>query len=247
MGRAFWVSVLGGASLLISGELLAIRAQDPAASQNPVIAAGLDQLPVEHPECTFFGPQRDKFVKAALQARGIRTQAADHGLSDLTEKVVQMLGYVPPGSPTYGFDQSQATGSIDSYIMADWQTNGITPAPATTDWEFVRRMTLDLTGRIPTAGNVLSFVASTDPQKRSKLIEQLLASPEWVDKWTMYYGDLLKNTTTQPSTSLNRFAQGRNAFYQYIHDSLVNAKPYNQMASELIAANGTNTYTDGHH
>ena len=47
----------------------------------------------------------------------------------------------------------------------------------------------------------------------------------------MFYGDLFKNTVTQPSTGLNRFAQGRNAFYQYIHDSLANGKPYNQMAT----------------
>ena len=47
------------------------------------------------------------------------------------------------------------------------------------------------------------------------------------------------------STSLNRFAQGRNAFYQWIHDSLANGKPYNQMATELISASTDNTYNDG--
>jgi hypothetical protein len=198
---------------------------------------------VEHPECTFFGPQRDTLVKAALQARGLA--ASSHNLSDLTERVVQMMGYVPPGSPTYGFEQSQPAGSIDSYIYADFQKNGITPAPMTTDWEFIRRVTLDLTGRIPSSAAVLSFVANTDPQKRSKTIDQLLASPEWVDKWTMYYGDLFKNTVTQASTSLNRFAQGRNAFYQYIHDSIANGKPYNQMAAELLTAADTNSYNTG--
>ena len=52
----------------------------------------------------------------------------------------------------------------------------------------------------------------------------------------MYFGDLYQNTATKPSTSLNRFPQGRNAFYQWIHDSLANGKPYNQMATELITA-----------
>ena len=68
-----------------------------------------------------------------------------------------MLGYVPGGSRTYNFDQAHAAGSIDSYIFADFQANGITPAPKTTDWEFVRRVTLDLTGRIPTPDRVLSL------------------------------------------------------------------------------------------
>ncbi|HWD00011.1 MAG TPA: DUF1549 domain-containing protein, partial [Candidatus Sulfopaludibacter sp.] len=107
-----------------------------------------DQLPVAHGECTFFGSDRDKNVKLALRAKG-RPGGVDYSLGDLTAQVVHELGYVPPGSPTYTYDQSQATGSIDSYIWADFQSHGITPAPATSDWEFVRRVTLDLTGRIP--------------------------------------------------------------------------------------------------
>jgi len=137
---------------------LAVRAQD-----NPVPS-----------ECTYFGPERDKLADAALKATGQRVRV--HPLSELTNKVTAQLAYVPPGSPTYGFDQSQAAGSIDSYIYADFQKNGITPAPLTTDWEFVRRVTLDLTGRIPTASAVLSFVNDTTVNKRAKLIDQLLAS-----------------------------------------------------------------------
>lgn len=223
--------VLGGISFLISAGLLISRAQDGA------------QLPVEHPNCTFFGPDREKYVQAALRAIG--KSKGSHALSDTTERVAQALGYVPPGTPTYGFNQSQDTGSIDSYITADLAANGIAPAPATTDWEFVRRIYLDLTGRIPTTSAVLGFVASTDPQKRAKLIDQLLASPQWVDKWTMFYGDLLKNTVTFPSTGLNRFAQGRNAFYTYINNALASAEPYNQMVTELLSTTAADSYVTG--
>ena len=80
-------------------------------------------------------------------------------------------------------------------------------------------MTLDLTAN-SNPDRVLSFVADTAPDKRAKLIDELLAKPEWVDKWTMFYGDLFKNTTNKASTSLNRFAQGRNTFYQWIKQSL---------------------------
>jgi hypothetical protein len=221
---------LGGCSILISSGLLVSRAQD--------------ESPVTHGDCTYFGPEREKYVQLALRAMG-KPGANEHMLGSLTEQVTRELAYVPPGSPTYTYNQSQAAGSIDSYIWADFQAQGITPAPATTDWEFIRRVTLDLTGRIPTPQNVLTFVASTDPQKRAKLIDQLLAAPEWVDKWTMFYGDLLKNTVTFNTTGLNRFAAGRNAFYQYIHDSLANGKPYNQMANELLTVAAANTYETG--
>jgi len=239
MNRPRWVSFVSAGFVLIASGLLISRAQD----QSTAVVA--DQLPVAHGECTFFGAEREKSVRLALRAKG-RSAAADYILSNLTEQVVHELGYVPPGSPTYTYDQSQATGSIDSYIWADFQAHGITPAPATTDWEFIRRITLDLTGRIPTPQAVLAFVANTDPQKRTKLVDQLLAAPEWVDKWTVFYSDLFKNTVNFPSTGLNRFAAGRNAFYQYIHDSLANGKAYNQMASELLSVTADNTYQTGH-
>jgi len=131
------------------------------------------QLPVEHPECSFFGADRAKFTAAALQKLG-----GSHRLSQLTEQVVHSMAAVPGGSQTYTFDQNHATGSIDSYIWADFQKNSITPAPATTDWEFIRRVTLDLTGRIPTPDRVLSFVADTSSDKRAKLIDELIATPQ---------------------------------------------------------------------
>jgi hypothetical protein len=207
-----------------------------------LIGQDSSQLPVEHPECSYFGAERDKFAGAALEKMG---RGRSHRLSQTTEQVVRALAAVPGGSNTYTFDQSHATGSIDSYIWADFQKNSITPAPATTDWEFIRRVTLDLTGRIPTPDRVLSFVADTSQNKRAKLIEELLASPQWVDKWTMYFGDLYQNTDTKSSTSLRRFPQGRNAFYQWIHDSLAGGKPYDKMATELITTATTNTYNDG--
>src|SRR5262249_31936916 len=152
---------------------------------------------VSHPECSFFGPQRERFVREALEARGGRRSFA---LSSTTEKVSAMLGYVPGGSRTYTYDQSHQAGSIDSYIFADFQANSITPAPKTTDWEFIRRVTLDLTGRIPSPDRVLVFVADTSSDKRAKLIDELLAKPEWVDKWTMFYGDLYQNTVQRNSS-----------------------------------------------
>lgn len=222
-----WLPVLGGITVLAgSGLVVAMR-----ADENPIPS-----------ECTYFGSEREKIAAAALRAVG---KYRSHPLSARTDQVRALMAYVPPGSPTYGFDQSHAAGSIDSYIFAALQANGVAPAPPTTDWEFVRRITLDITGRIPTPGAVLSFVADTTPTKRAKLIDSLLASPQWVDKWTMYYGDLLQNTAFKNTTSLNRFPQGRNAFYQYIHDSLAPDKPYNQMATELISSTNPNSYTNG--
>src|SRR5215472_596546 len=89
---------------------------------------------------------------------------------------------VPAASRMKSFDQSTQLGTIDSYLIADMQAAGVQPANMTTDWEFIRRVTLDLTGRIPTTSRVLAFVADTTPNKRAALIDELLASPQWIDK-----------------------------------------------------------------
>ncbi len=238
MNKPRWVPVVGGLGLLVFAGLLVSRADDNPASQDG------EQLTVSHPECSYFGAERERFTPAMRTAGGPAARRL-RALSDTTEQVTRAMVYIPPGGPTHTFDQTHQAGSIDSYIFADFKTNGITPAPITTDWEFIRRATLDLTGRIPAPDRVLAFVADTAPDKRARLVDELLAAPEWVDKWTMYFGDLLQNTVTKPSTNVNRLALGRNAFYQWIHDSMAAGKPYNQMAAELIATAGANSFQDG--
>jgi hypothetical protein len=236
--RYFWL-LCGISTLLFSGYVVAqdLRPSQRAAEQGAAADA------VEHADCPFFGPQRERFVSGLLEHSP--GHARTRALSATTDQVVRAMAVVPGGTQTYSFDKTHPAGSIDSYIWADFQKQGITPSPATTDWEFIRRVTFDLTGRIPKPDRVLAFVADTTANKRAKLIGDLLADPTWVDKWTMFFGDLYQNTETKNSTGLRRFPQGRNAFYQWVHDSLAANKPYNKMAAELIAAPGANTYNDG--
>jgi hypothetical protein len=187
-----------------------------------------------HAECAYFGANRSRYVESALRK---------NRLSTLTDQVTHMRNAsardVTPAAPP----NSYPVGSIDSYIFADLAANQITPAPKTTDWEFIRRVTLDLTGRIPAPDRVLAFVADTTPGKPAKLVDELIAKQEWLDKWTMWFGDLYQNASVRTSTGLTRGGTGRNAFEQWISDSLSKNKPYNQMASELInPPAGTNYY-----
>src|SRR5579872_92850 len=238
MKKPEWLSVCCGATLLILCGFVVVRADDTVAPGQS------EQLLVEHAECTYFTGQPERFIDQGVLQR-LKPGRGNYRLSALTSDVSRMLSYVPPDSRTYTFDENHKTGSIDSYVFAALQANHITPAPKTTDWEFIRRVTLDLTGRIPTPARVLSFAADTTPNKRATLINELLASPQWVDKWTMFYGDLFQNTVSKPSSGLVRFPQGRNAFYQWIQSSLSNNKPYNQMAAELISTASGSSYDEG--
>jgi hypothetical protein len=155
-------------------------------------------------------------------------------LTSTTEQALRMAAFAPvPRAATSG--QSYKPDTIDAYIFADLAVNSIQPAPPTTDWEFIRRVTLDLTGRIPDPDRVLSFVADSSPDKRAKLVDELLASQAWVDKWTNFLGDLLRNSVLKPTTQVMRDAGTRNQFYLWIRDGLTRNRSYSQMVQELIA------------
>ena len=189
---------------------------------------------VEHPECPAFGILRGKLTPQQAGA------ALASQLNTLTVDVNRRIG------PRQAQDQQSAatpTNLIDQYIFPAIDAAGATPAEPTTDWEFIRRATLDLTGRIPDPQRIITFVNDPDPAKRAKLVDELLAKPEWLDKWTNFYGDLFNNNSR--NTQIRRFIEGVTAFDAWVKASLKASKPYDQMARELIAANGTNSYDTG--
>ena len=161
-------------------------------------------------------------------------------VSQLTEAVAarferEGVALVPPQNmPRKNF--------VDDLIFDKMQSAGVESAPACSDEEFLRRVTLDLGGRIPSPSEVTNFLKDQNPNKRDILIDSLINSNEFVDKWTMFFGDLYKNTST--ANNINRFVGGREAFHKFIHDSIEDNKSYAQMASEIIAARG-DSYVDG--
>ena len=202
--------------LLCAALCIGVSAQD---------SIGVPDFLVEHPECALFGQAPVSAITSAM-----------------TSTVAALLPKAP-GSRTDSFDKQVSAGAIDSYLFNAMQAAGVSPAPPTNDYEFIRRITLDLTGRIPTPDRVLSFVADPTPGKRSKLVDELIAKPEWIDKWTMWFGDHFQNNSR--NAQIKRFPDGVKAFNDYIRAALRDNKPYNQMATDLIAATGPNSYTDG--
>ncbi|MDX2040229.1 MAG: DUF1549 domain-containing protein [Acidobacteriota bacterium] len=127
---------------------------------------------------------------------------------------------------------------IDNILFDKMGRDGIQSAPLCTDEEFIRRAYLDITGRIPSATDVTAFLADNSATKRDALVDKLIGSPEYVDKWTMFFGDLYRNNAR--SVNVQRYSGGRDAFYNYIKDAVSKNKAYNQMATEMIANDGDN-------
>ena len=143
-----------------------------------------------------------------------------------------------PGRKTSFVSPVPSRGYIDDHILTKMREDRVPHAPISSDTEFLRRVTLDLTGRIPSEQTVRDFLGWDDPGKRSAMVEALLASPEFVDKWTMFFGDLLRNTAYDGNIAL--FFEGRNAFYEKIHEFVASAMPYDVFVKNVITANDSN-------
>jgi hypothetical protein len=140
---------------------------------------------------------------------------------------------VTPPKQTY-----QPRNFIDSEIFGKMARDGIRWTHPSSDEEFLRRVSLDLTGQIPTAASVKSFLTDTSADKRDRLIDELIASEEFAERWTMWFGDLVQNVAVASNTV--EFIQGRNAFHKFILESFRAGKPYDQLVREMIGSNGAN-------
>lgn len=127
---------------------------------------------------------------------------------------------------------------IDEEILRKLSAEGVPAAALSTDEEFLRRVTLDLTGRIPSAAEIRAFVSNPDPGKRDAIIDRLLYSPEFVDKWTVWLGDLVQNAATAQNRSQQ--IEGRNRLHEWIRESIDSGKSFRDVAYQLITAVGNN-------
>jgi hypothetical protein len=140
-------------------------------------------------------------------------------------------------NPKSGFVWKQLTQNnfIDQLNDAKLKRLKIQPSAEVDDATFLRRVSEDLTGQLPTPAEVKAFVADPTPTraKRAKTIDDLMARPAFVDHWTLKWGDLLQ---------VNRKYLGDKGaweFRDWIHESVARNKPYDQFVRELLTSRGS--------
>jgi hypothetical protein len=132
------------------------------------------------------------------------------------------------------FAQAPRANFIDDLTLKKLETLGLPPAPRCSDNAFIRRAFLDTAGILPTAKEVEAFVADRSPDKRAKLVEALLARPEFTDYWTYRWCDLLLVSSRKLS------GNAMTAFYQWIRQSVAENKPWDRFVREILTAQGSN-------
>jgi hypothetical protein len=147
---------------------------------------------------------------------------------------------VPQAGPKV-FPPFAAHNRIDELVYARLKAMGIPPSGLASDQEFLRRVHLDVTGLLPTVEQARSFLADPSPGKRHALIDRLLTSAEFADYWSLKWGDLLRIKSEYP---VRLWPKAVAAYYQWVHQSIAENKPYDRFARELLTATGSN-FRDG--
>jgi hypothetical protein len=135
--------------------------------------------------------------------------------------------------PGFAWKALNQNNYIDRIIDAKLQKLKIQPSPAVDDAGFLRRVSLDLTGQLPQPQEVRAFVADTAKNKRSRVIERLIASPAYVDHWTLKWGDLLQNNRKYLGE------KGAYEFREWIREAIAENEPYDRMVREMLNSRGS--------
>ena len=140
---------------------------------------------------------------------------------------------VPLGVKTPEWTFAEKT-VVDKFTAKKWKELGLVPSELCSDEQYVRRVSLDITGTLPTPKQVTEFVADTDAAKRDKLVDKLLDTPEYAYFFANKWADILRvKRRQQPDRAAGTFA-----FHEWIRQQIANDTPYSDFARSIIASSG---------
>ena len=165
------------------------------------------------------------------------TGSGDTHIIAFYDNGIQPVPIYRPVSDKLGdaYPEVAATSEVDQLIVAKLRTLGIVPSEKCTDEEFLRRVSLDLTGSLPLPGEIRSFVASKSPVKRSRKIDELLKRPAYAAWWTTKLCDYTGNNAQNLNDPVFRNDMARQ-WYEWIYHRVKTNVPYDQIAEGLIMA-----------
>jgi len=172
-----------------------------------------------------------KVDEAGLVTRAGRGEAAilARFLDKMDTSSVTFLETVPG----FAWNNSPEFNFIDQKVNAKLKQLQILPSDLCTDEEFLRRAYLDVAGRLPSLDETKEFAADASEDKRAKLVDGLLETPDYAQYWTLKWADLLRATTGK----LNPL--GVRKFHNWIYEGVVTDRPMDEFARSLLTAKGS--------
>lgn len=135
--------------------------------------------------------------------------------------------------PGFAWNNPQPNNFVDNLVFEKLQQLQILPSDLCSDEEFLRRVYLDVTGRLPTIEETTAYLNNPAADKRAQLVDQLVDSDDFADFWTLKWTDILRSNSKKVT------AIGTHKFRRWVYDSIRTDKPFNQFARELVTASGS--------
>lgn len=138
---------------------------------------------------------------------------------------------IPLGADTS--EMPEPANLVDTAVFNKLHLLGIPPSEFSDDATFLRRVSLDITGALPSDEKVRTFLADTNSEKRDKLIDELLDTTAYADHFANKWNFILRNKKTSGEDTA-----GTHLFHQWIWDSVYENKPYDLFVREIVTASG---------
>lgn len=221
MRRKRTIAWLGGLLILVlTISVVAQQQQAPPQTQTkpeekPKTPPMIDQDAIERAHETLFNPQ----------------QKASEAASALTSEVAARL----PAGAKVSFDPVPRKNFIDEHIFGRMERDKVPHAPLSTDGEFLRRAYLDIAGITPTAEQAREFLDDKDPDKRSKLVDKLVSSEDFIHHQTYYWNDVFRVNV--------KMGRGKVLWHYWWKENLRVNRSFAEMVREIIPAAGKTNHT----
>ncbi|MBM3786427.1 MAG: DUF1553 domain-containing protein [Acidobacteria bacterium] len=170
---------------------------------------------------------------AAWEAYTLASQARHAERNQLTRRAVS--AEVAAAWTARHTGKPTGKNQIDSFLNAKLTEAGVKPAAKLDDLAFLRRLTLDTTGLIPTAEEVRAFLKEPAATRRTSAIRRLLDSPSWADHWVSYWQDVLAENPGILKPDLNNTGP----FRWWMHQSFTDNIPFDRFVAELVQQEGS--------
>lgn len=203
---------------------------------SPVTAAGQEKGKQQASDAKPGADKKMTKPDAAAPAAGtgkqkLKTQVAPGDQKSATGKPNAKPQPILDTTPIRAFTELSA--AVDREIDAELRKANVPPSPVADDAEFLRRVTIDIIGRIPTLQEVIAFLADSDPHKRQRRINELLASPEY---GRHFGGGVWRRLMAPPSDS---GASVSPQFGPWLAEQFNRNRGWNEIVGDLITAEGS--------
>jgi hypothetical protein len=169
----------------------------------------------------------------SLSGTGVRPVALRGVITD-ADKNFWSFKPISQAAPPTPKQQDWAVNPIDRFILANLEKNGLKPAPQADKTTLLRRATFDLTGLPPTEKELQDFLADKSPQAFEKVVDRLLASPRYGERWGRHWLDVMRYADSTGSDEDHRYPHAWR-YRDYVVEAFNDDMPYNQFVREQLA------------